>query len=248
MRFCSLGSGSSGNAHIVESGETTLLIDCGFSRRRLLSRLDARRISVAELDAVIISHEHGDHAAGLDALAAEAKLPVYMSAGTARALAFAAPWRRLSANQTLTIGELSVLSVPVPHDVAEPLQFVIESGARRLALFTDLGHASAAVRRACVDLDALVVECNYDEEMLSRGKYPEHIKRRIAGDFGHLSNAAAAELARETKGSRRRNIIAAHISKENNRPELAINALSAADRDALVSVATQEEGTDWLTI
>lgn len=253
MRFCSLGSGSGGNAHVVEQGETTLLFECGFAGRTLKKKLTARYLSPAEISAVFVSHEHGDHTRGLK-LMAQYGVPCYMSAGTARAVGEASPdllpseWRCLTPDCAVTVGSLTVTPVPVPHDAREPLQFVVEDGARKLTIMTDLGHVSRAAFLACCEADALVVECNYDEEMLRTGPYPENVKERIAGDYGHLSNAAAARLVAALP-ERRRQVIAAHLSANNNREDLVRHALAgAAARGDEVRVALQDEGIDWIEV
>lgn len=249
MRFCSLGSGSRGNAHIVEHGETTVLIDCGFGLRTLRQRLAARHLSPGEINAVFISHEHGDHVRGLHALLTQYNIICYMSRGTAQALGYPDGWQRLTHQEAVTVGDLSITPVSVPHDVAEPLQFVVESGARRLALFTDLGHVSSPVYDASLGADMLVIECNHDLMRLQQSPYPLSLKRRISGDYGHLSNAAAAGLVADTvAGGCRRTLVAAHISEENNTHDLAVSALRAADPSAGIVTVSQKDGTDWLSV
>lgn len=247
MRFCSIGSGSRGNAHIIEKGETTLLIECGFPPRTLQKRLSGRYLSPAEISAVLISHEHRDHVAGLS-LMQRYQLACYMTAGTARQLAYPDNWQCLQPGEPLIINELTVTPLPVPHDVSEPVQFIIEDGVRKMVILTDLGHVTRGVQRACADADALLVECNYDEEMLMNGPYPESVKARIAGDYGHLSNRDAAALVRATKNGRRRHIIGAHLSEHNNSEALVRQALQAADETAMVTIAGQHDGTDWLQL
>ena len=248
MRFCSLGSGSEGNAHIVEKGDTTLLIECGFSPRTLKKRLAQYYISPSALTAVFISHEHNDHVAGL-ALIKQYEIACYTSAGTARALRYPPNWRCLHPSEEVTVNELTIRPVPVPHDANEPLQFIIDDGVRRLAIFTDLGHVSRTIRELCADADALVIECNYDDQLLAgNNTYPESVKRRIAGNFGHLSNAAAAALVETTKSNKRRQLIGVHLSEQNNREALVREALAGADNDADIHVASQQDGTDWIVL
>lgn len=247
MRFCALGSGSRGNAYLVEKADTTLLVECGFPPRTLKKRLTARYVSLGEISAAFISHEHGDHVAGLALLTAH-NIPLHMSAGTARALGHPPNWHCLSPGQAVCIGGLTVQPFPVPHDVTEPMQFVFDDGIHRLAIVTDLGYVPAALRRACAEADALVVECNYDAERLRNGNYPPHIKERIAGEYGHLSNAAAAALVAQTKGGRRRKVIAAHLSERNNTEELVREALTAADDTAVLHIASQSAGTEWIQV
>ena len=248
MRFCSLGSGSRGNAHIVEHGGATILLDCGFSYKTLKKRLAARFISPSEINAVFISHEHNDHTVGLKTFAKLHDVTCYMSAGTARALNFSGDWHCLTAGEAVAVDEIQVRPVPVPHDVSEPIQFVVDNGVRNLAVFTDLGHVSRAIHAACAVADMLVIECNYDEEGLRICTYPEQVKRRIAGDYGHLSNAAAAAVVAASSNGARRHIVAAHISRDSNTPELVQAALKKADPGGTIHVATQDEGTGWISV
>ena len=248
MRFCSLGSGSRGNAHLVEKDDTTLLVECGFPPLTLKKRLASRYVSPAEITAALISHEHSDHTAGIKLLN-QYSVPIYMSAGTARELDYPPGWRCLSPGEPLTINNLTITPLPVPHDVAEPLQFVVDDGIHQFAIFTDLGHVPPIVRRACATADVLAVECNYDEKMLREGSYPEVVKQRIAGNLGHLSNAAAAALVAVTKtDGKARHIIAAHLSDQNNTPDLARQALAAADGNATIHIADQKAGTEWIQV
>ena len=220
-----------------------------------MRRLADRHTSPHEIDAIIVSHEHKDHCAGLNALANQYGIPFYLSAGTARALSEnfftdgVSPSGFLRASESFTIRDLSVRPFPVPHDATETLQFVIEDGARRLAILTDLGHVTAAIARLCGDLDMLVLECNYDETLLRKNtKYPEHIIQRIASNYGHLSNSVAAKLIADTAHPRRKNIIAAHLSGENNNCDLVQKALFGADKTATLTVASQTTGTHWITV
>ena len=248
MRFCSLGSGSRGNAYVVDKGDTTLLIECGFAPRNLKKRLSNRYICPAEISAVLISHEHSDHVAGLS-LIQNYDIPYYMSRGTARGLDFPRGWRCIEPLQSVVINELSVYAMPVPHDVNEPLQFVIDDGARRIVVFTDLGHVPRNVLHACQNADALVIECNYDEDMLRQGDYPEVVKERIKSDYGHLSNHDAARLITATqRNGKTRHIIGAHLSDKNNCPALVEKVLKSADERAMVHIADQQNGTDWIEI
>lgn len=247
MRICSLGSGSSGNAYILESQNTTLLIDCGFAYKTLKKRLVERFISPAEIDAVFITHEHTDHVSGLPRFLKEHKTTCYMSSGTARQLGHPDSWQCLNAGEVVNINDIAITPIAVPHDVAEPLQFVFECGDRRLAMFSDLGHVSEAVLAACRDVDVLMIECNYHPQMLDTSPYPESVKERIRSPYGHLSNPDACTLIRQTESARRHHIIATHLSANNNNPQHVQAALRAATT-ATLSIATQKDGLDWVSI
>jgi phosphoribosyl 1,2-cyclic phosphodiesterase len=254
LRFCCLGSGSEGNALVVEVHDgltiTRLLVDNGFGPRALARRLARVSLSVDDLDAVVVTHEHSDHVAGVHALARKRRIAVFASTGTARAARIEADeidLRRLRDGESVAIGGVRVTPYAVAHDSAEPLQFVFSDGDRRLGLLTDIGAPDAAVARALDGLDALILECNHDARMLAGSHYPPFLKARIAGDRGHLSNAQAAELLAQIDCSRLRVLAAAHLSRHNNRPELARRALAQAGscREDDVHVACQREGLPW---
>ncbi len=265
MRFASLGSGSEGNALIIESRDglrvTRILIDCGFSLREVRRRLRGAGIEPDDIDAVLVTHEHGDHVGGVFRLSGAHRVPVCLTHGTLAAsldeagggAVFDDPdlIRRISPDHAFEIGGLKILPVSVPHDAKEPVQYVIDDGRSRLGVLTDLGHGSAHVRRCYSGLDALVLECNHDAEMLaSNARYPDVLKRRISGPWGHLANQAAAELLASLDTSRMRVIVAAHLSRQNNSPELARQALADAlhSEPGAVGIADQDAGFQWTEV
>jgi phosphoribosyl 1,2-cyclic phosphodiesterase len=259
VRFCSLGSGSSGNATLVEAGDgartTRLLIDCGLSLRELTRRLALRGCSPAELSAVFVTHEHGDHVGCVQTLMRRHRVPAWMSAGTWRAvggdapcppgLQFARDGEPIELN-----GQLVVHPYAVPHDAREPLQLTVFDGRRRLGVLTDIGSETSAVVQALQGCSALLLECNHDSRMLADGDYPASLKRRIAGPRGHLSNAAAAGILTRCRHDGLRHVVAAHLSERNNRPALAAGTLAqvlgtAADD---ILVADPLHGSPWLDL
>jgi phosphoribosyl 1,2-cyclic phosphodiesterase len=254
LRFCSLGSGSEGNALVVEARDglwpTRVLVDNGFNLRQLKRRLGRAGLTLDDLDAVLITHEHSDHAAGAALLARRRSIPVFASAGTARACQLVergCDWRPLKDGVTVGVGGLAVRPYAVPHDAEEPVQFVFSDGAVRLGLLTDVGSACASVVKALAGLHAFILECNHDVEMLRTGPYPVFLKTRISGDRGHLSNDQAAALLRQVDRRSLRSVIAAHLSRSNNTPALARAALARVLRcgDADIDVADQDRGLDW---
>jgi len=255
LRFCCLGSGSEGNALVVEAHDgltvTRILIDNGFGPRELARRLTRAELTIADLDAVVITHEHSDHIGGVRALVRKRRIAVFASAGTTRAAEIGddADLRCLRSGESVAIGGVTVMPYAVPHDAAEPLQFVFSDGNRRLGLLTDIGAPNHDVARMLDGLDALILECNHDAELLASGAYPPFLKARIAGDRGHLSNAQAAALLGQIDRSRLGFIAAAHLSQRNNRPELARRAIAASlGCDAGdIEVAAQDEGFAWRT-
>jgi phosphoribosyl 1,2-cyclic phosphodiesterase len=222
----SVNSGSNGNCIYVEADGVRLLFDAGISGRRTAERLALRGRSVRDVDAVIISHDHRDHVACAGVLGRKFRLPVYLSAATAAA----AEWfigrvpdqRLLRPGEALHFGGVTVQSHRTPHDGAEPVAFVVSDGRRRLGILTDLGCVFDGLAGILRGLDAVFLESNYDPELLAYGPYPPALKRRIAGDGGHLSNVEAAELVAGLKTDRLQWVALAHLSEVNNTPELAL--------------------------
>ena len=248
MRFASLGSGSRGNALIVDVGDTRVLLDCGFSVKATVERLGRLGIAAESIDAVLLTHEHSDHLGSAARFAARFGLPVYLTYGTQQALSDCWPdCRLIDSHQTFAIGSLEVQAFPVPHDAREPVQYVFSDGRRRLGVLTDCGTVTAHVLSMLDACDALVLECNHDPRLLAASSYPAMLKRRISGNFGHLGNGQAAELLTRIETSRLQHIVAAHLSEQNNRPELAVTALATAlGCDAeWIGVASQASGFDW---
>lgn len=257
MRVTSLGSGSEGNALVVEasSGTTTtrVLLDCGFSAKEIDRRLVRVGLASGELDAILITHEHSDHIGGALTMARRFGIPLYMSWGTARAVGADTADVDLHVmwgDDAAAIGDLEIHPYTVPHDAREPLQFVFSNGSARLGVLTDAGMSTPHLCSALNGCNALVLEANHDVEMLANGRYPASLKARISGSHGHLSNAAAAEILASLDRSRLRHLVAAHLSQQNNQPELAQAAFSAVldcARDD-VTVASQDDGFGWLSV
>jgi phosphoribosyl 1,2-cyclic phosphodiesterase len=251
MRFASLGSGSRGNATLVQAGATTLLIDCGFGLAETRRRLGRLGLEPSDLTAILLTHEHGDHVGGVGPVARAGRVPVWATPGTLAALAPQVGElpvvHRINCHAPWAIGDLDITPFPVPHDGRESCQYRLSDGARRFAAVTDLGHTTAHMKAVLDGCDALLFECNHDRELLLGGPYPPALKRRVDGDLGHLSNDAAADFISRLDGQRLQHFVAAHLSEHNNRPELA----SAAMADALgcsadwIGIADQEKGLDW---
>jgi len=250
LRFCCLGSGSEGNALVVEAREgnsvTRVLLDNGFNGRQLRLRLARADISVDDLDAIVLTHEHSDHVGGIEPLLRRHPVPVYCSAGTAKAAGLSGACV-VVAGECLAIGNLQFMPFAVAHDAAEPLQYVFSDGARRLGVLTDIGAPGEDVFAALAGVNALLLECNHDVEMLRASAYPPFLKARILGDRGHLSNVQAAELLRRLASRQLQLIAAGHLSRRNNHPRLARAALATAAGCEIdeVLVADQDHGLPW---
>lgn len=250
MRFASLGSGSRGNALLVEAGTTRLLIDAGFGPREMSRRLQRLGLAAADIEAVLVTHEHSDHISGVFACARRFGWEVLLTHGTLAVCRDKGSEVRITiidSHESLAVGGIHVLPFPVPHDAREPVQFVLSDGARRLGVLTDAGHVTPHMVAMLANCDALVLECNHDPRMLAQGRYPRSLKHRIAGLWGHLDNAAAASLLSRIHGPCLRHIVAAHLSVENNSPQLAQQALAEVLGCApdWIGVATQDEGIAW---
>lgn len=228
MVFVSLQSGSNGNSLYVESGGVRLLFDAGLSGRRAAERLAAHGREIRGADALIISHDHADHVSCAGVYHRMFGSPLVVSGPTLRAARAKYELRRLSdvrhfvPGEALCFGHVRVETFATPHDGADGAAFVVDDGACRLAILTDLGHVFGDLGAAIASADAVVIESNYDPVMLERGPYPAVLKRRIAGDGGHLSNDEAAELVASHASSRLRWVCLAHLSQENNTPERAL--------------------------
>lgn len=251
MRFACLGSGSEGNGLLVEADGTRVLIDCGFGIRDTVARLSRLEVAPETLAAIVVTHEHGDHIGGVAAFAVRYEIPVWLTFGTLTAVAgrFAGLPRvcGFDSHDAFAIGGLEFRPFPVPHDAREPAQFICSDGRWRLGMLTDLGVSTPHVEASLSGCDALLLECNHDLDMLTNGGYPHPLKARIAGRFGHLDNGAAAALLAKIDTSRLQHLFAAHLSQQNNRPELARAALAAALGCApeWIGIADQHEGFGW---
>jgi phosphoribosyl 1,2-cyclic phosphodiesterase len=248
MRLASLGSGSKGNATLVESDNTCILIDCGFSLKDTSKRLGRLGRSVEDLDAILVTHEHSDHIKGVATLAKKYQVPVYMSHGTAssqKELPFKV--EKINCHSPFTVGDILVDPVPVPHDAREPCQFVFAQNDFRLGVLTDLGHISSIVFDQYKNCDLLLVEANHDLDMLHKGPYPPGLKQRVAGDWGHLSNHQTMQFLQAINHDRLQKVVLGHISETNNSTSLVESCLSNVTKlKADITLADQSGGSHWL--
>jgi len=267
VRFASIGSGSRGNGTLVEHGNTCLLVDCGFTLKETERRLARLQRDAAALSAILITHEHADHARGVGALARKYDIPVWMTPGTRAAMRLgdgiepraARHGRRgcglddlpavrfFNSHEPFEIAELLIRPFPVPHDAREPSQFVFDTGQRRLGLLTDTGCITPHIESMLIACDALLLECNHDAALLANGHYSWPLKQRVGGGLGHLSNAQAAQLLGRITHEKLQHVVAMHLSENNNTPALARAALSAALNCSAdwVTLAHQDHGLAW---
>lgn len=251
LRFASLGSGSEGNGLLVESGDTCVLVDCGFSIKETVRRLARLGREPRDVAAILVTHEHGDHLGGVGPFARRYGTTVWASAGTAHQGRLDVPELcLLNTHQAFSLGNLEIRPFPVPHDAREPCQFVIADERHALGILTDLGSLTPWVRQMLDGVDALLLECNHDLRMLAQGRYPASLKARVGGAWGHLNNAQSAELLASLTREKLQQVVAAHLSRENNRAELAQAALAEVldGYDARLSVADQDDGFTWIEL
>ena len=253
IRFASLGSGSKGNATLVEAGckdsDTRILLDCGFSVKETESRLANLGRTAESITAILITHEHSDHVIGAGRLSRKYKIPVWLTVGTFLACkdnAFHSTYF-IDSHNDFEIEELLLHPFPVPHDAREPCQFVFSDGKSKLGVVTDLGCYTPHIIRHLNNVDGLLLESNYDQQMLQNGTYPRMLKDRVLGRVGHLDNLQASELLKKLNLPQLKHLVGMHISEKNNHPEYALKALSSgmgcSQKD--ISLATQSSGFDW---
>ncbi len=261
LELCTLASGSSGNSLLVTDGRTHVLVDAGISCRRICTGLKELGVEPKELAGVLITHEHSDHISGLTTLTKQLKLPVYASPGTGRQLCYRIAFleellRPVAPGEGFSVGGLAIESFPTSHDAAESVGYALSAGGRKAAVVTDLGYVTEAVLRGIRGADLLVAEANHDVEWVQSGPYPYHLKARILGDRGHLSNEAGAELAWTAVEGGARTVVLAHLSHENNTPARAHEVVrgvlerrgAAVGRDVALEVAPRSEKSRRYTV
>jgi len=255
MIVVSLQSGSNGNCIYVSGGGARLLFDAGISGRQAETRLAAHGLDIRDVDALVISHDHSDHVRCAGVYHRKFGFPVYATAATFEAasarcrLGAICDVRHFSAGDVLRFARLAVETIPTPHDGVDGVGFIVTDGRRRLGILTDLGHVFDGLGGVIGSLDAVVIESNYDPDMLAGGPYPAFLKRRIRGPGGHLSNVEAAELLRSCAGTRLKWACLAHLSAENNDPQLALDAHRAILAEGLpLHVAGRYTATEVLSL
>ncbi len=251
MRFASLGSGSRGNATLVEWGNCLLLVDCGFTVKeteRRMARLDKHP---EQITAILVTHEHSDHIKGVPPLARKYGLPTHMTRGTfkSRDLGVLPDLQLIEGHQSYQLGTIEVQPVAVPHDAREPTQFIFRANGCQLGILTDLGSVTPHVETCYQSCDALVLEANHDTTMLAYGPYPPSLKQRVGGQWGHLNNQQAVSFLSRLDVERLQCLVVAHISEKNNTLALVQDVFAdMASTIPQVHYACQNDGFDWIDV
>lgn len=262
LRFSPLFSGSSGNATYVGCEDTHLLVDAGLSGNRVTQELQRVGVDPAALSAILVTHEHTDHIKGIGILSRKYDIPIYATEGTWREMMgkvgsiAAKNMRAIEPGQDFYIGSIDITPFPTPHDAAQSVGYTFETAGAKLAIATDLGCIRDSWLKYVTGADAVILESNFDPDMLQAGPYPFDLKKRILGRHGHLSNDNAGEVAVELAQQGTRQIILGHLSKENNYPELALKCCELAfiqagltpQQDARITVASRDGNSGMFSV
>ncbi|MEN9571150.1 MAG: hypothetical protein RL172_2381 [Bacteroidota bacterium] len=250
LNICSLNSGSNGNCYYIGNGTDAVLVDVGISCRETEKRMRQCGLHIDRVKAIFISHEHGDHIKGVTTLANRYKLPVYITPGTAKhgPILISHLSKTFTAGTPIAIGSLSVTAFTKFHDASDPHSFIISSSNTTVGVFTDIGVACPQVIQYFKQCHAAFLESNYDEALLENGRYPIHLKNRIRGGQGHLSNKQALELFIQYRPANMSHLLLSHLSKENNSPELAAALFAPYAGDTNIIVASRYNASPVYTV
>ena len=246
MKYAALASGSNGNCYYVENGGDAVLIDVGVSAKQVEQRMRNLDILPSTIKAVFVTHEHTDHVRGLAVFCKRYGVPVYLTAGTMQGISLQLPPSLLhiiKPDERVLIGSLQITGVPKYHDACEPCSFIISDGVHSLGLLTDIGRVCGRVEEVIRQADVLLLEANYDEDLLDKGSYPVFLKQRIRGGYGHLSNQLALAAVLQFKSSQLQHLILGHLSGKNNTVALVEELFAAHCQDIRLSIANRDQET-----
>lgn len=249
LKVASLGSGSKGNSTLISTKEATVMVDCGFTLKETLKRLERLNVAPQSIDALLVTHEHQDHISGIGPLSRKFGIPVCSTRGSL----LSGKCGKIEQSYIIedfkrfTIKDLDIIPISVPHDAREPCQFLFKAYQKQLAVLTDLGSYTPEIIDILQSCDGLLLECNHDEDMLWNGAYPRSLKQRVGGPLGHMSNRQAIELLQQVMSDKLSLLIASHISEQNNCPKLVQESVAQAINWPLdrVKIAEQNHGFDW---
>ena len=261
LKFCSLYSGSSGNSLFVQSNNTKILIDCGTSAKKIENALESIDIDITDIDAILVTHEHSDHVQGLGTISKKHDIPVFANFETWNAMKtqkdkISNSNIKIFENDTeFQIGNLQIFPFSTPHDAANPCGFSICNGTKKISIATDLGHITENIYTNIKDSKFMLLEANYEPEILKVSSYPYALKQRIAGPHGHLSNIDAGQTVSNLFGKELKEVMLGHLSKENNFPEMAYKTVleqlihnNIDTNDIKISVASRFNPSSTITI
>ncbi len=247
IKVCALASGSNGNCYYIESGDEAVLIDAGISRRQILERMRQRSLNPNKIKALFITHEHSDHYRGAKVLSAKLNIPVFITSKTVERGFYTMRPEKVTlfnAGDTIEVGTFKVHSFSKNHDAIEPCSFRVEVEDKQIGVFTDIGEPCDNVKNHISQCHFLFLESNYDEDLLWQGKYPPHLKKRVAGSKGHLSNKQAVELIENFASEQLKYIYLSHISEDNNRGEIAMSAFQHLKNDYDIQLTSRYAASD----
>ncbi len=252
IQFCSLGSGSKGNGTLVAFKQTILLLDCGFSTKETVKRLQEKGIIPSQITAILVTHEHSDHIKGVSSFSNKYSIPVWMSKGTSlhKQSIKIINNNIIDCHNDFLVGNINITPVLVPHDSREAVQFVFKAANKMLGILTDVGCITNHIVNEYDLCDVLILEFNYDEEMLHQGVYPYKLKQRVSGRLGHLSNKQSIELLEKINSSNLQLLVVAHKSAENNSNLIIESAIREMTKIKNINyfIASQESGFHWMNI
>ena len=246
MRYSALASGSNGNCYYVAKDNIAVLIDVGINSKHIHLRMDNLGINPAEINAIFVTHEHTDHIRGLAVFSRRYQIPIFMTQGTYDGSKLEIPAHLLNIIQTnsmVQLGPLSIYGVPKFHDAREPCSFLVSDGIHNISVLTDIGRVCDNIKKAIKISDVLLLESNFDEDLLENGRYPHYLKNRIRSGDGHLSNSCSLAALLASKTSRLKHLILGHLSGENNTTAIVEQTFSPHCQDVKLSIANRVENT-----
>ncbi|UIR56065.1 MBL fold metallo-hydrolase [Sphingobacterium sp. SRCM116780] len=251
MKYCAIASGSNGNCYYISKGDSAILIDAGINSKHIHLRMDNVGILPTQIKAVFITHEHTDHIRGLSVFVKKYNIPVYITKGSYEGTRLHLPPHLvhiIAPDAVTEIGTLRIYGIPKYHDAKEPCSFLVSDGSHNIAVLTDIGRPCKNVQHVIKHADVLLLESNYDEEMLRNGRYSYFLKNRISSGWGHLSNTIALELFNTHRSSRLKHLVLTHLSGENNTVELVHAAFEPHCQQIILSVATRYKETELFSM